>query len=112
MADERPLTRIVHGVGQVARQNDLETELRHLADSEGAVENTDIGVDAHQSDVGNAFLLAEVIDLLTVVADAVKTGDVDGGMLAGPRIRAGPFLQDRVIAAALGVINGKFARLN
>src|SRR5213593_1871291 len=105
MADERPRARIVHGIGQVPHQHHLEAELRHLPDSESAVEDTDVGVNAHERNVGDAFLLAEVIDLLPVVANAVKTGDVDGWMLARPRIWACPFLHDRIIASALRVID-------
>ena len=78
MADERPRAWIVHRIGQIPHQDHLEPELRHLSDTEGAVEDTDVGVDTHQSDVGDTFLLAEVLDLLTVIADAVKTDNIQG----------------------------------
>ena len=61
--------------------------------------------------VVDAFLLAEVIDLLPVVTDAVKAGDIDSRVLASPGICASPLLQDRVIAAAFDVIDGEFLRL-
>src|SRR5262249_42087608 len=111
MADERPLTRIVHGICQVSRQDHLEAELRHLPGAEGSVEYADVGVNTHQGDVGDALLLAEVVDLLPVVTDAVKAGDIDGRVLASPGIYASPLLQDRVIAAAFDVIDGEFLRL-
>jgi hypothetical protein len=82
-----------------------------LPDSEGAVKNTDVCVDAHQSDVGDAFLLAEVVDFLTVVADAVKTDDIQGWVFARPWIRACQILDDRIIAAARSIVNREVALL-
>src|SRR6266446_707823 len=111
MADERAGAWIVHGIGQIPHQDHLETELCHLPDSEGPVEDTDICVDAHQSDIHDAFLLAEVVDLLTVVADAVKTDYIKGWMLARPWIRACPILEDGIIAGAHSIINREVAFL-
>jgi len=76
MADERSRAWIVHGIGQIRYQDHLEPEPRHLAGSEGAVEDTDVCVDAHQSDVRDALFLAEVVDFLTVVANAVETDNI------------------------------------
>src|SRR5713101_10059478 len=109
MADEGPRAWIVHGIGQIPHQDRLETELCHLADSEGAVKDTDVCVDAHQSDVGDAFLLAEVVDFLTVVADTVKTDNIQGWVFARPWIRACPILEDRIIAAARSIVNREVA---
>src|SRR6185295_18825967 len=89
----------------------LETELCHLPDSERAVEDADVRVNAHQSDVRDPFLFAEVVDLLTVVADAVEAKNVEGGMLASPRIRAYPILDDGIIAAARAIVDRKIAFL-
>src|SRR5712692_8558936 len=111
MADERPRARIVHGIGQIPHHDHLETELCHLPDSEGAVEDTDVCVDAHQSDVGDAFLLAEVVDFLTVVADTVKTDNIQGWVFARPRIRSCPILENRIIAAARSIVNREVALL-
>src|ERR1035437_10000674 len=125
MADERALARIVHCVGQIPRHYHVEAEPCHLAGSEGAVEDTDVGVDAHEGDIGNAFLLAEVVDFLPAVADAVITGDIDGRVLALPgiqtscsrRCRPRPFYVYRVIAAAgyrtfAQLVRVGFGRLN
>ena len=60
----------------------METELCHLPDSEAAVQNTDVCVNTHQSDVGDAFLLAEAVDLLPAVADTVKTDNIQGWVFA------------------------------
>jgi hypothetical protein len=107
MTDERPRARIVHGVCQVPHQDHLKAEPCHLPDAKRAVEDADVGVDAHERDVGDPFLFAEVVDLLAVVTDTVKTDDVDGRMLTLPGIRPCPFLHDRVVTTALGVIDGK-----
>src|SRR5688572_15925880 len=110
MADERPLARIVHGVGEVPRQDHLEAEPGHLPDSEGAVEDANVGVNAHQGEVSDAFLLKEVVDLLPVFADAVEAKDIDGGMLALPGIRSRPFLDVRIVAAAVSIVYREVAR--
>src|SRR5437762_7837445 len=56
--------------------------------------------------------LTEVVDLLAALADTVEAYDVDGRMLAGPRVRRpGLLLYDRVIASAGGVIDGEIAFL-
>src|SRR5437773_1402583 len=112
MADERPCAWIVHGIGQIPRQDHLEAEPCHLAGSEGAVKNTNVGVDTHQSDITDAFLLAEIVDFLTVFADAVKTDDIQGWVLARPRIRSCPILENRIIAAARSIVNRKIALLS
>src|SRR6476660_6058494 len=89
----------------------METELCHLPDSEAAVQNTDVCVNAHQSDVGDAFLLTKVVDLLPVVADTVKTDNIQGWVFARPWIRACPFLKDRIIAGAHCIVNREVALL-
>src|SRR5882762_1574599 len=111
MADERARAWVVHGIGQVPNHDHLETELCHLPDSEGAVEDTDVCVDAHQGDISDAFLLAEVVDFLTVVADAVKTDDIQGWVLASPWIRACPILENGIVAAARSIVNREVALL-
>src|SRR6266702_4295661 len=105
MADERPRTRIVHGVGKVSGQHHLEAEPGHLPRPESAIQDADVGMDSHQDDLVNAFLFAEVVDLLAALADAVEAYNVDGRMLTGPRVRRPRLrLHDRVIASAGGVI--------
>src|SRR5271170_6807802 len=112
MADKRPLARVVHGVGQVPDQRYLKSEARHLADSEGAVENTNIRVDAHQRHIGDAFLFEVVVDFLPVVADAVETEDVDRRILTLPGIgRASFFLRHWIVAAASGIVYRKVSLL-
>src|SRR6266850_8426715 len=111
MADERARAWVVHGISQVPNHDHLESELCHLPDSEGAVEDTDVCVDAHQSDINDAFLLAEVVDFLTVVTDTVKTDDIQGWVFARPWIRACPILEDWIIAAARSIVNRKGALL-
>ena len=64
VADERPRAWIVHSIGQIPHQHNLETQLCHLPDSEGAVEDTDVCVNAHQSDVQDMLTrisLAQVV---------------------------------------------------
>src|ERR1019366_9516771 len=108
MADEGSFARVVHRVGQIPRHYHVEAESRHLADSEGAVEDTDVRVDTHEGDIGDAFLLTEVVDLLPAVADAIITGDLNGRVLPLPGIRAScrgrprprEVFEDRVITAA------------
>jgi len=56
MAHEGTLARIVHRIRQVTDEHDLKPELRHLSDSEAAVQDTDVRVHAHQGDVRDAFL--------------------------------------------------------
>jgi hypothetical protein len=53
MADEQPRARIVYRVGQITNQDHVESTTVHLAGAEGAVENADVGVDAHQGDVSD-----------------------------------------------------------
>jgi hypothetical protein len=83
VADIRRFARIVQRVGEVAGQHDVAAQPHHLADAERAGEDAVIGVHAHQDDVLDPLLLAKVVDLDAVVADAVKSDDVD------PRIRQG-----------------------
>src|SRR5215813_9313533 len=111
MTDERPRARIVHGIGQISHQDHLESEPCHLPNSEGPVKDTDVCVYAHQSDVSDAFLLAEVVDFLTVVANAVKSDNIQGRVFARPGIRASPVLNEWVIAATCRIINREVARL-
>src|SRR5947209_7914647 len=106
MADERPRAWVVHGIGQVPHQHHLETKLCHLAGSEAAVQDTNIGVDTHECHITDAFLLAEIVDFLTVVADAVKTDDIQGWVFTRPRIRSCLILENRIIAAARGIVDG------
>src|SRR5205807_4868417 len=73
-----------------------------------AVEDADVRVDAHQSDIGDAFLLAEIVDFLTIGADAVEPDDIDRGVLARPGPgRTFPCLHDRVIAGVHGIVDGE-----
>jgi hypothetical protein len=77
-----PRTRIVHGVGKVPCEDYLEAQPGHLPRPEPAIQNADIGVDSHQDDLVDAFLLAEIVDLLAAFADTVEAYNVDGRMLA------------------------------
>ena len=72
---------------QIPRQHHLEAEPGHLPRPEPAIQDADIGMDSHQDDLVDAFLLAEVVDLLAALADTVEAYDVDGRMLAGPGVR-------------------------
>src|SRR2546422_1191162 len=112
VTDEWSRARIIHGVGEISRKRHIEAEPGHLPGSEPAIQDADIGMDSHQDDLIDAFLLTEVVDLLAALADTVKAYDVDGRMLAGPRVRRpGLLLYDRVIASAGGVIDGEIAFL-
>src|SRR5205814_3345025 len=77
VTDERARARIVHGIGQVARQHHLKSQPCHLPNAEGSVENADVRVHAHQDHVGDAFLPEEVVDLLSVFAYAIEADDID-----------------------------------
>lgn len=63
--------RVVHGVGQVAHEGDVDAPLYHLFDAKGAVEDAHVGVHAHQHHLADAHLLDKVVNLLAVVRDAV-----------------------------------------
>ena len=78
------LVRKVPRVAQVPHQHHVEAQPRHHADSEGAVEDTLVGVDARDGEIGDAFLLTVVVDFLAVFTDAVITGYIDGRVLALP----------------------------
>ena len=92
VADEGASAGIVHGVGQVAGEDDFEAKAGHLPGAKAAVQDADVGVDAHQHDLVDALLLAEVVDRLPAFAHAVEADDVEGGNLAGPGVgRAGLF---------------------
>lgn len=113
VAYERARARIVHRIGEIADENDIEPEPRHLAKAKAAVENADIGMHAHEGDVVDTFLPEEVVDLLPALADAVEADDVDGRVLARPGIRGTfPFFHYWVIATAGGVIDGEVALLH
>src|SRR5207244_8533548 len=47
--DIRPHPRVVHRVGEVAREVALDVPPRHLLDGEGAVQDAHIRVDAHHN---------------------------------------------------------------
>ena len=112
MTDKRPGTRIVHGVGKIPRQHHLEAEPGHLPRPEPAIQDADVGVDSHQDDLVDAFLLAEVVDLLAAFADTVEAHDVDGRILASPGVRRpGLRLHDGVVASAGGVVDREIALL-
>src|SRR5512132_3362169 len=91
VAHERPGAWIVHGIGEVADQDDVEPEPCHLANAEPPVEDADVGVYAHECDVGDTFLFEEVVDFLSAVAYAVKANNVDGWVLARPGIGRAAF---------------------
>src|SRR6476620_1327922 len=69
-------------------------------------------MDSHQNDLVDAFLLAEIEDLLAALAHTVEAYDVYGRILAGPGIRRSSLrLHDRIIATTRGVIDGEIALL-
>src|SRR3954447_6331392 len=106
VAHERPRAGIVHGIGEVADEDDVEPEPRHLANAEAAVEDADVGMHAHEGDVGDTFLFEEGVDLLPALANAVEADDVYGRVLARPGIwRAFRFFHHRIITTAAGVVN-------
>src|SRR5450432_4512897 len=79
---EWPGSRIIHGVSKIPRQHHLEAEPRHLPGPETAIQDADIGMDSHQDNLVEVFLLAEVVDLLAAFTDTIEAYDVDGWMLA------------------------------
>ena len=91
VAHERPRAGIVHGIGEIAGQDDVESEPCHLADAKPAVKDADVGMYSHERDVGDTFLFEEVVNLLSALAYAVEANDVDGRVLARPGIKEGRF---------------------
>ena len=77
VADERARAGIVHRVGEIAHQRHMETEPCHLSRAESAIENADVGMDAHQRDIDDAFQPAVVVDFLTALAHTVEANDID-----------------------------------
>src|SRR5262249_45112458 len=103
VADIRRLPRIVHGIGQVAAQHHVLAEADLLADTAGPAQDAHVRVHAHEHDVVDAFLHAEVVDLLTAVGDAVVTDDVEAGMLAAELAHRRAYY--RIVAGALGRVH-------
>ena len=54
---------VVHGVGEVAHQGDLEPVIDQLADAEGAAEDAHIRMHPHDKDVPNAAMSKQVYHL-------------------------------------------------
>lgn len=96
VADVRRVARIVERVGEVAAEGDVEAELGHHADAEGAAEHAHVGVYPHEDDIANAFPLKHVPHLLAALADAVPADDLDRRVLAA--IEVGMRLGHGVVA--------------
>ena len=113
VADLRPASRIVHGVGQVAHEDDVLAGLGQIAKSEGPAQHAHVRMDAHQDDVPDAALLQEVPDLDARVTDRVCLCNPDrldlpapGRTLLAwwPAIAAAVRMVDRIPDGLLGLV--------
>ena len=104
MAHVRPLTRVIHRVGQVADQDHVLARAGQVAQAERAAEHTHIGMHAHQHHVGDAAAFEQVPDLFAGIADGIFGTDLDGRGLGFPG-RALRALR-AVVAAAVGLVDG------
>ena len=94
--------RVVERVGHVADQGDGHAPAHHLLDGEGAVEDAEAGVHAHDQHLLDPAVLVVGPQLLPLVGDDVPAVvDLDRGMLAGGR-RAAPLLRPRVRVLLVG----------
>src|SRR5262249_22577879 len=75
VTDVRRLAGVVQGISQITGQHHVLAQPAHLPETEGPVHDAIIGVYAHQNDVLDSLLLAEVEDFLSAVADAVEADD-------------------------------------
>ena len=104
VADERPHFRIIHGVGQVTRQDALNAPTRHLADGKRPVQHTHVRVHAHHNEIFDPLLPKKTVNLLAVVRNAVEFANVEARDLARPGFV--PRLL-RGVTAAVGIVNGQ-----
>src|SRR6187399_146803 len=105
MAYPRRLARIVHRIGEVAHQHDVEAEARQLPDPERAAQHAHIGMYSHQSRVADALLLEEAEHLFAGIGDSVGLGNRKSWML--PAEAAHSIAHDIVIAWLGGIVEGK-----
>lgn len=98
---------VVHGVGEVAHEGDVDTVEDVGADGEGATEYAHVGVDAHDDEVFASFFLENGVDRFAVVGDVVVVIDVEGFDLASPYAFVNHVFGHGGVAAAVGVVDGE-----
>ena len=62
VADVGPSAWVVHAVGEVAEQCDIQSVAGHLAEAEGTSGNAHVGVDSGEDDVSDFFCFEEIPD--------------------------------------------------
>src|SRR5690606_11275465 len=105
MADKGRLAGVVHGIGEVAGEDDVHAQPDHLPDAEGPAQHAHVGLDTHYGDILDPFLDAEVVELVAAVADPIEAEDVDPLVLPGVAADGGP--NDGVVAGALRGVHGQ-----
>ena len=85
VTDVRPASGVVHGVGQVAHENDVLAVFRHLTQAEGASQNTHVGVHSDEEHILDLAVLEHIPDFNAVVADRILVVYLDNIDLALPR---------------------------
>ena len=73
MADVWRIARVVECIGKITTKNYVFPEVSLLSYSKGPTQDTHIRMNAHQNDILSPFLLDEIEDFLTIIADAVIT---------------------------------------
>ena len=100
VADERRFRGVIHRVGHVANEHDIQPLLRQLANRERPAEHAHVRVNAHDRDVLDAALLHEVIRLRRI-GNRVAVDDLERVVLVAP----GAIVLDRLFATAVGIVD-------
>lgn len=106
VGDDGRAAGVVHGVGEVADEGDVESPSQELANGERSAKDAHVGVNAEDEDVLDFAGGEEVVYFGSMVGDGVVGGDGDGGVLGLPG-DAGLAL-GLAVAAAVGVVNGEW----
>ena len=94
---------IVHRVGHIANQRNIDTQLGQLSDAEGASQHAHVQVYAQNGDVFDLVLSQQVIEFLPVVGDCIGILNLQRRDLPCPRVANGAFCF--AVAAHVGVVN-------
>lgn len=79
--------RIVHAIGQIAAEHDIDSPADHLLDSKRAVEDAHVGVNTHDHDVLYPVQPHVAVYLSAVIAyNIVLFVDLDFRMLSRPKV--------------------------
>ena len=95
---------IVHGVSQVAHEDDVLSLGDELPNAEGSTQHAHIDVHAHDNDIGDTAL-AHQIKGFDRISDGIAIHDFDRGMLPTPCLVARAI--GTSVTAAVGVVDGQ-----